>query len=260
MKTLGRDEILYIMDKMDDLTLVNYCQTDKATRSLCNQESFWQRRLLNRSGLSLNILMKYKLDKSWNEYYIEMKRYIDMSEEDIEDIQEVAQLSAEDDRLDILMLMVSKGADINDPEIFELSVINKDIVEYLLNEGVEPNDDIMDQVLEIGDIETIKLLSKYLYKNMDMYLDEASYKGNIELVRFLHQLGAIINPNNNIYLLRAIDGYRENYYEDPSGNEAVIRYLVDHGVNVTIPNHEPALRAAFDPNDQKILLYILQHY
>ena len=65
-----KDVNLEIMSKMDDRTLLNICATNKYGRELCQNESFWHKRFLQKYG---EMAAKHKPEKrSWKNHYMQI--------------------------------------------------------------------------------------------------------------------------------------------------------------------------------------------
>jgi len=81
-KYTSKDMVFKIMDEMDDFTLLNFCkinnQRDSEGVLYCNNEKFWENRLLRKYPL----LIKFKGEnESWKEFYLEMVYYLSKLEE-----------------------------------------------------------------------------------------------------------------------------------------------------------------------------------
>ena len=80
MLTGIKDVDYKILNELDDKDLVKYCQTNKEANKICNDQTFWMRRVLKKiSYIDIEILRKYKGERSWSEYYIEDLRKINPS-------------------------------------------------------------------------------------------------------------------------------------------------------------------------------------
>ena len=76
-----RDLDVEILNRLDDRDLVSFCSTDKYANSICDLETFWQRRMIEKYGKYLNLesLLKFKDKKSWAEYYVEITKVLNSS-------------------------------------------------------------------------------------------------------------------------------------------------------------------------------------
>src|SRR5665647_2181794 len=68
-----RDANLLILDKMDDRTLLSYCQTNRYSENLCNNEDFWRNRFIKVYGIE-NAKLKNK-NRTWKNYYLLVTYY-----------------------------------------------------------------------------------------------------------------------------------------------------------------------------------------
>ena len=65
-----------ILNELEDVDLVNFCQVNKQANSIYNDQVFWMNRTFHMFGyVGGNILRKYKRNKSWSEYYIDIIKY-----------------------------------------------------------------------------------------------------------------------------------------------------------------------------------------
>ena len=64
--TGSKDVDYQIMMGLDDESLLNFCQTDKYIKSLCDNDNFWERRAANRYGESVS----KPYNKTWREQYL----------------------------------------------------------------------------------------------------------------------------------------------------------------------------------------------
>ena len=60
-----------ILNELDDIDLVNICQTNKAADKICTDQKFWLNRIMIKFPYLSNIINKYKGDRTWSEYYID---------------------------------------------------------------------------------------------------------------------------------------------------------------------------------------------
>ena len=73
-----RDLDIEILNRLEDKDLVSFCSTDKYAKSICESETFWSRRTIKKYGkyLSLETLKKFKDNKTWAEYYVEIAKIL----------------------------------------------------------------------------------------------------------------------------------------------------------------------------------------
>ena len=76
LNQLDKNLSFEILNKLDDKSLVSFCSTSKEGQSLCKNQTFWQRRSIDRFGkyLSLDTMKVFKADRSWSDYYIELSK------------------------------------------------------------------------------------------------------------------------------------------------------------------------------------------
>ena len=76
MLTGNKNIDIKILNELEDVDLVKFCQVNKQANSICKDQVFWMNRVFNRFGyVGGNILRKYKGNKSWSEYYIDLIKY-----------------------------------------------------------------------------------------------------------------------------------------------------------------------------------------
>lgn len=63
----GNKDVDYkIMMELDDESLLNFCQTDRYIKSICEDDNFWLRRSINRYGETVS----KPYNKTWKEHYL----------------------------------------------------------------------------------------------------------------------------------------------------------------------------------------------
>ncbi len=150
-----------ILNKLDDIDLVNLCQTNHQANELCNNQTFWLNRILNRFPyLGLDVLKQYKQERSWSQYYIE-------------DLRQVTPIKAQNKlenesakgRLDLVIIAVNKGADTragNDFAVINASLNGHlEVVKYLVSQGADiraDNDFAVRYASQNGHLDVVKYL------------------------------------------------------------------------------------------------------
>jgi hypothetical protein len=140
-----------ILNRLSDQDLVNACQVNKKADSICTDDSFWLNRILVKFPyLSLDLLHKYKQSRSinssywdiftnmfkplrsWANYYIQ-----DLSKITEENANQMLLKGVINNRLDIVMIAVNKGADVNNTQALLIAENKKysDIEDYLISQG-----------------------------------------------------------------------------------------------------------------------------
>ena len=195
MLTGNRNLDFKILNELDDKDLVNVCQTNHHANELCNNETFWLNRIrIKFPYLSLDILNKYKGNKSWSQYYIKDLRRINPS-----NAQNKLFLGADSGRLDKIIIAVNNGADIRMYRGAAVKTASEnghlEVVKYLKGLGVD-----------------IRVLNDYAFRY-------ASYNGHLDVVKYLVENGANVRAANDF----AVKTASQKGYLD------VVKYLVSQG-------------------------------
>lgn len=101
-----KDVDINILNNLEDKDLVSYCETHQYAKSICNDQSFWQRRTISKYGEQLDVEMmrKNKGDIKWSDYYIELNRIVKSKYGEYELAK-----AMENGREDIVKLLKDKG-------------------------------------------------------------------------------------------------------------------------------------------------------
>lgn len=68
--TGNKDIDAKILNQLSDFDLVKVCEVNKKANQVCNDQIFWLNRILTKFPyLTMDILNKYKGDRSWSDYY-----------------------------------------------------------------------------------------------------------------------------------------------------------------------------------------------
>jgi len=124
------DEI--ILNKLEDRDLVNACQVNIKANEICNDQTFWMNRTLQRYPfIPLNIIETYRGDKDWSDYYISDLRTVQP-----ENAEGSLVKASREGRLDLVMVALHKssrdgGNDIAIDTALEYG--HGDIVKYLVD-------------------------------------------------------------------------------------------------------------------------------
>lgn len=227
-----RDANLLILDKMDDRTLLSYCQTNRYAENLCNNEDFWRNRFVKVYGIE-DAKLKDK-NRTWKNYYLSVLYYTNKytTEKALEKV-------AEKGHLDLFNLF-SKG--LNEYKIQQAIIQsgNKDLIYNL--------DEINDHFLNV------RLL-------------RASRKGDRELINFYLKRGAspifvtigalegnrldLFHEFNKIQELSANDGLE---YSARGGNKEMMNLYIRKGAH----NYEDALYSAALAGRKDIINFLIQ--
>ena len=184
-----------ILNRLDDIDLVKFCQTNRQANELCNNQTFWLNRILNRFPyLGLDILKQYKGDRSWSQYYINDLRIVTPT-----NASNKLYIFSGNGRLDLIIIAVNKGADIHYEEDDALSWASQfghlEVVKYLVEKG--------------ADIRAVD----------DVAVRFASEDGRLEVVKYLVSQGADIRAVNDFAVRLA----------NKNGHFEVVDYLVSQG-------------------------------
>ena len=97
-----KDLDIDLLNRLGDVDLVSFCSTDKYAKSICGSETFWQRRTIEKYGkyISLETLLKFKNNKTWTEYYVEIAKILNSATPENE-----AATALQMKRLDIVELL-----------------------------------------------------------------------------------------------------------------------------------------------------------
>ena len=181
MLTGNKDTDRLILNKLDDKDLVNFCLSNKAANNFCNQDqTFWRDRVFSRFGLPYELANKYKGEKSWSEYYIDLQkpRYNVLEDGFDRNPSTILFYGAENDRLDLVMASLYRGADIYDGGDWPLRLASKngnlDVVKYLVQNGSD------------------------IHSHYDEALRLASEKEHLDTVKYLVEQGADVHAFNDL--------------------------------------------------------------
>lgn len=146
MITGNRNLDVMILNKLDDVDLVNTCQTNRAADQICQDQTFWLNRILTKfPKLPIDVLDKYKGDRTWSEYYINDLRRIGLPPDPRDfDAYTPLERAVNDSRLDHVIILLSRGADVNEglvsPLILATRNGNLPMVKYLVEHGADVNE------------------------------------------------------------------------------------------------------------------------
>ena len=196
-----------ILNELDDVDLVNLCQTNHQANELCNNQTFWFNMILNRFPyLDLNILKQYKQERSWSQYYIEDLRQVTPT-----NAQNKLERSSENGRLDLIIIAVNKGPDIRANNDIAVRWASQDghleVVKYLVSQGAG-------------------IRAPCFYQINDEPVRLASENGHLEVVKYLVSQGANIRAADDEAVKLA--------YE--YGHSEVVKYLVSQGAPTRFNN------------------------
>ena len=137
MLTGNKNIDIKILNELEDVDLVKFCQVNKQANSICKDQVFWMNRVFNRFGyVGGNILRKYKGNKSWSKYYIDLIKY---KRDNKKYVNEYLMEGSENGRLDQVIIALKNGADIHADNDDALRWASKnghlEVVKYLVENG-----------------------------------------------------------------------------------------------------------------------------
>ena len=170
-KDINEKVLLYLPDK----DLVKWCEVNKKANEICKSDNFWFKRVTSLFPyIPIDILRKYKGNRSWSEYYIEDMYRInklrppkyswDDDDTDTDDYFDVVK----NDRLDLILIMLNNNIDDEDVStIMTLTAAAQgklDLVKYLINNGYAEQGNPLIPAVSQGHKEVteyLMLLNKY---------------------------------------------------------------------------------------------------
>lgn len=121
------DVDLKIMADMDDRTLLEFCQTSKYARTLCNNELFWKKRLIRKYGL-----FNKNEDRTWKEFYLKIIYYLDEYSLG-EALYHISIKGLKN--LDLIRFFIARGANINQGLFGASKGGDKNLVKFYVDNG-----------------------------------------------------------------------------------------------------------------------------
>lgn len=228
---ISKDTDIEALLYLDDQDIARVCQANQYMRDLCNNnEDFWRKLIQVRFPyIPMEVLNKYKGDRSWSEYYIRDLRPVNISLTPTQDLVG----AAEEGRLDHVMILVNNGAVINQygDSISLLKAADRgysDIVRYLVENGADVTKNNSLHLLyaaKNGDSELVKYL---IDRGSDIHVYEdgiitwAARNGDLDLVKYLVEKGVDIHAYNDSAVKWA---HRKGYTD-----------IVDYLVSIVAPD------------------------
>ena len=190
MLTGVKDLDFKILNELEDVDLINVCQTNKAADDICKDQAFW----LNRIMTKFPEIFRRKDERTWSEYYIKDLIHITPT-----NAQSKLNLGSKSGKLDWVIIAVKNGANIR----------------YM-------NDNAVKMASEYGHLDVVK----YLVENgadirgqNDHAVRAASAGGHLDVVKYLVENGADVRGWNDSAVKVA----------NRSGFNNIVDYLVSQG-------------------------------
>ena len=192
--TGNKDVDRMILNRLEDKDLVSVCQTNTKANQICNDQTFWMKRIFMKfPWVGQDVLRKYKGDRSWSEYYIKDLRKINLS-----NAQDYLEDGAKEGRLDHVIISIGLGADIHANDDWSLRVASEngrlEVVKYLVERGadIHARYDWPLRVAIYGKhLEVVKYLIKNggnIYAMDDEALKWASKHEDLEVAKYLRSV------------------------------------------------------------------------
>lgn len=235
-----------ILNELDDKDLVNACQTYKAADKICADQNFWLHRIqIKFPYLSYEMLNRYRENRKWSDYYIEL---IKINHENMNDY---LLEGSKNNRMDYVLVALKQGADpdMSEPNFNTTALIfaslknNLDIVKILVENGADVNekDDMRVTPLyvaaEQGNLDIVKYLIEHNAIPYETFtggtaLMAASDKGHIDIVEYLLDTGSFINYINS----STIGGNTALFFAVSRGKTNIVKLLLERGADPNIRN------------------------
>ena len=217
-----KDLDVIILNKLEDKDLVNICQINKKADEICKDQGFWLNRILTKfPNLTLDILNKYKGNRSWSDYYIYDLRSVgsrfgkNMNQEVLE--------AARNGRLDHVIILSNQGARDNNTITIAAANGHLNVLKYVVEKGA------------------------YIHFNEEAGLRYASKNGYLDVVKYLVEKGADIHAMWDFSLRHASD----------NGHLEVVRYLVENGADIHAEDDTP-VTAAYRNGHMDVVGYLVE--
>ena len=253
MTTGIKDLDLKILSELDDASLLNFCQTSTYGKKLCENETFWFNRTLQKYGK-----VEKNPKRTWKNLYLKLAYYLDKYTES-KSVEELAKTGMQN--LDLIKIILSfitdketkriaigRGGeesakrgdmeltkffikektknklfdsyDYHWPLLYAIESGNKELVYYLVKKSKELfNVDVaLQYAAENNDEELINFFISEGADNWDRALNGAAKYGNKDLVDFFIEKGA---NDWNFALNGAAEG----------GHENLVGFFIEKGAN-----------------------------
>ena len=244
MLTGNKDLNIKILNNLEDRDLVNFFLTNRYFYNLGKNKYLWMNRILDRfSCLGIDIIKKYKEEKTWKQYYVDLVS-VTMDEKQLI-------INAQDGRLDKIIVGLELGiprSELEGSVTMACLYGQLEVVRYLSEHYNVNNNNSVVIASSNGYIEIVKYLVEngadiHIFNNFALI--QSSRYGYIEIVKYLVENGADIYAANNFALRLA----------SKEGHIEVVKYLVENGANIYAEN-QGALRWAQNQGHTEIVNYL----
>lgn len=205
---LGVKDLDYkVLNQLDDKSLVNFCKTNRQANTVCQNQDFWLQRIMSKfPEVGIDILNRYKNNRSWSEYYIQ-----DLQINPYNVITKLMDASR-NGRLDQVIIS-----------------LNMDVVTPFLKMPTEISTEMKNRALafasDTGHLDVVRYLIEHGADMITPAVTWASQNGHVDVVRYLVSKGADITN----------EAFR---WASAKGHLDVVRYFVENGADVTANNNE----------------------
>jgi ankyrin repeat protein len=260
-KQFDKVALLALASKMDDKTLLNFCNTDKYFNSkICKDDSFWAHRLNEKYPL----LIEFKKG-TWKQFYLRMSYYIAKLEENFgipyiptksynpEDFYKefknkkyifntAMTYAAKGGNMDIVKLMIEKGATaFNSSMMYAAEEGHMEIVKLMIEKGATYFNAGLIIVAGRGYMEIVKLMIEKGATNFNSGMNYAAGGGHMEIVKLMIEKGA---TDFNWAISYAAEG----------GHIEIVKFLIEKGAT----NFNIAMTTAAEEGYMKIVKLLIE--
>ena len=228
MSLSGTRDIDYkILNELNDVDLVNICQTNKRADEYCKDQMFWMNRILFKfPGVNIDVLTKYKGNMNWSVYYINDLRNVGrrfgftLERRDHELVE-----AAREGRLDHVIILLNKGASHSGIASMAAANGHLDVLKYVVGKGADihfDNELGLRYASKNGYLDIVKYLVEKgadIHALWDFSLRHASENGHLNVVKYLVEKGANIHAEHDTPVTEAYQ----------NGHIDVVNYLVSRG-------------------------------
>ena len=255
---------MIILNRLDDNSLNRICQTNQEARKICNTDSFWTSRTVDRYGLTLGGADKIREDylrgRSWQQYYQDVSTSLHQVKTPIHLFKNI--YTAEElGYTDLLLLYIDRVLLGNHAALItNYAILNNldNLINKLVERGYVRDETSVDQVLNWAKTQNRTDIVSLVVGHEDIEISDntlfdilgwATENNYHNLVLFMLQKGVF--PAN----------YEDNYmiqWAASKGHKELLNELISRGADKSIDNNNPIRLAAAEgyPN----IIYVLIEY